>query len=372
MDLFTRCAARCLQIHKAYEESTVLLRIFDKDSQQATDGDELKEVIISLGGAISDQEYDAFLRDHATSGTHQLAYADCLSLLRRAKLLTGSDADTVTQSAVENSDEQKPLAVVKLHRRTYQQHLKAVQEHEEWKRLGRPLAGMQYHEREAFRLEDALDAGSIQGPEKDVFVKARWPRWAFAMWAYQGTAEADLSFGRGDFIEVLSEGDGTWWVGRLGVDLRKSGFVPANHVSYMPVGFVPEVLSRRTQHSRGDSSREIDQTQTKIRDRTRASSCQGAYERGAGPCRRARHRRGRRRRGCYNEGARHPCYSSQHLIRPWEMSPVYVNDRQFLRILKRRVARQKLEEDSKNQPLSTQLHKHSPNRATRSRRWRFD
>ena len=360
MDLFTRCAARCLQIHKAYEESTVLLRIFDKDSEKANDGDELKEVIISLGGAISDQEYDAFLRDHATSGTHQLAYADCLSLLRRAKLLTGSDADNVTKSAMDNSDEQKPLAVVKLHRRTYQQHLKAVQEHEEWKRLERPLAGMQDREYGAFRLQDALDAGSMQRPEKDVFVKASWPRWAFAMWAYQGTAEADLSFGRGDFIEVLSEGDGTWWVGRLGVDLRKSGFIPANHVSYMPVGFVPEVITRPSQHSRRDSSGEIDQTQTKIGNRTRPSSCQ---DRTNEEVDRVDEQDTAEAEGEEVVTMRVPdilatAPNTSYVAR--EVNPVFVNDRQFLRILKRRVARQRLEENLKNQSLSTQLHKHSP------------
>jgi hypothetical protein len=36
-----------------------------------------------------------------------------------------------------------------------------------------------------------------------------------ANFEYKGEREGDLTFGRGDVIEVLSKGDGEWWRGRV-------------------------------------------------------------------------------------------------------------------------------------------------------------
>ena len=358
IDLFTRCAARSLQVQKAYEGNTVLLRIFDKDSEEMNDGDELKEVIRSLGGAISDREYDVFIRNHANYGTRQLSYAGCLDLLRRAKLLVGSEAENITRSFVEDRDEQKPLAVVKLHRRTYQQHVKAVQEHAHWRKFGRPLTGTVDHEPGAFRLEDALDSGTVRHSE-DAHVEAGWPRWAFAMWDYQGLAKTDLTFNRGDFIQILSEGDGTWWFGRLGADLRESGCVPSNHVSYMPVGFVPGSFTRSDRHSRSVASEEVNETTTNVQTSMRMSGFQQRMNESP------YHELERDKQKAKEEHVgpmRVPDIFATSLNVPYveeerEHSP-YVNKLQFHRILKRRVARRELEKKLNDQPLSMPLPSH--------------
>ena len=343
MNLFIRCAARSSQIQKAYEDSTVLLRIFDTNNEEVNDCDELKEVIRSLGGAISDEEYDVFLHEHAQSGTRQLGYADCLSLLRDTKLLTESEVETVTQSIAEDSDQQKPLAVVKLHRRTYQQHLKAVQEHEQWRNLARPLIGIEDHDPEAYRLEDALEAGTIRNGEIIAHVGADWPRWAFAMWDYTGTTEADLSFRRGDNIEILSEGDGNWLVGRLSANLRKTGCVPSNHVSYMPVGFVPKPVTPASRHSRVVASEEVDETQTETQNRMSVWNCQASDPEGLDT---VIENDKEEATGEEINTMRVPNNSATppntSYVREYRESPLYVNEKQLHGILKRRAAREKL------------------------------
>ncbi|KAH8731847.1 hypothetical protein GQ44DRAFT_670468 [Phaeosphaeriaceae sp. PMI808] len=85
----------------------------------------------------------------------------------------------------------------------------------------------------------------------------RFPCWCKAVYSWGGETKRDLGFIEGDLIEVINAGDGSWWMGRLKRDRRKTGLFPSNFVELLsedyqpwsrngsPMGGVGTVISRQ-------------------------------------------------------------------------------------------------------------------------------
>ena len=61
----------------------------------------------------------------------------------------------------------------------------------------------------------------------------QFPCWCRAIYSFGGESKQDLGFLKGDLIECLNAGDGSWWMGRLHRDRRIMGLFPSNFVEVL-------------------------------------------------------------------------------------------------------------------------------------------
>ncbi|ENN74685.1 hypothetical protein D910_09592 [Dendroctonus ponderosae] len=73
---------------------------------------------------------------------------------------------------------------------------------------------------------------AVVSPEPEQAITARTDRTFIALYDYDARTDEDLSFRKGEHLEILNDTQGDWWLARS-KRTRQEGYIPSNYVAIL-------------------------------------------------------------------------------------------------------------------------------------------